>query len=161
MEMTTENYRAYVFLEWQRGQFSTQIYNQLIETQREDVPARATVFRWCRNFTDKTRTTIFDLPRSGRPSTSISAYNIRIIKELLKSSPKQSLRTLAGEINCGNDSVRKILVEELQLRKVCSVWIPHELSQANKQSHYFSDSPSMLNDGVKITFYRKRSTYLE
>ena len=104
-----------------------------METQREDVPARATVFRWCRNFTDKTRTTIFDLPRSGRPSTSISAYNIRIIKELLKSSPKQSLRTLAGEINCGNDSVRKILVEELQLRKVCSVWIPHELSQANKQ----------------------------
>ena len=44
--------------------------------------------------------------------------SLRIIKELLKSSPKQSLRTLAGEINCGKDSVRKIIVEELELRSV-------------------------------------------
>ena len=42
------------------------------------------------------------------------------------------MRTSADEIGIGKDSVREILMDQLHMREVCSVWIPHILSDANK-----------------------------
>ena len=43
-----------------------------------------------------------------------------------------SLRMLADEVNIGKDTVRKIVVEDLRKRKICSRFIPHSLTPEQK-----------------------------
>ena len=71
-------------------------------------------------------------PRSGPPSTLKTAESIARIKESLDNEPHQSLQQLSDSFGISNDSVRNILINHLRLRKVCSVWVPHNLSQRNK-----------------------------
>lgn len=133
MELGKEHYRAYTFIELQRGRTPAEVYEQLQEAHIPGIPSRATVFRWCHDFTDGTRTSLHDQPKSGRPSTSMTEDNIRTIQQSIAADPRQSLRVLAEALGCGKDSVRKILTEQLGLKKLCSVWVPHVLSEANKK----------------------------
>jgi hypothetical protein len=110
----------------------TEIFTQLQEAQLKNSPSRATVFRWFREFNEGERTSIVDRPRSGRPSTSVIDSNIEAVSKELTENPKQSLRVLAQVLGISKDAVRRILLDHLDLRKVCSVWVPYRLSDANK-----------------------------
>ena len=132
MNITTENYRAYVYLEHLRGQQPTQIYNQLVNTSMHNIPSLPKIFRWCQQYSEGNRSTLMHEPRSGRPSTSTRAESIAKIKESLDNEPHQSLRQLSDSFGISKDSVRNILINHLRLRKVCSVWVPYNLSQRNK-----------------------------
>ncbi len=72
MELSKEHFRAFAFIESERGCTPIEIYEQLLEAHVKDPPSRATVFRWCKDFTDGTRTSLFDAPRPGRPVTATS-----------------------------------------------------------------------------------------
>ena len=76
MELNKEHFRAYAFIEQQRGRTATEVYEQLQETQMTDLPSRATVFLWCKDFTEGSRTSLCDQPKRGRPSTSTADENI-------------------------------------------------------------------------------------
>jgi transposase len=39
---------------------------------------------------------------------------------------------MSGELNLSKETIRRILVDDLLFTKVCSVWIPHSLSDENK-----------------------------
>jgi len=39
---------------------------------------------------------------------------------------------LADEVNIGKDTVRKIVVEDLRKRKICSRFVPHSLTPEQK-----------------------------
>ena len=132
MELSNESFRSYVFIEMRRGQNPTEIYAQLQEAQLKNSPSRATVFRWFREFNEGERTSISDRPRSGRPSSSVTHSNIETVSEELTENPKQSLRVLSEVVGISKEAVRRILHDHLQLRKVCSVWVPYRLSDANK-----------------------------
>lgn len=107
--------------------------DQLQEADLTNPPSQATVYRWCKQFADGTRTSLSDLERSGRPRTSVTPEHIAAVAESIEKEPKQSLRSIAEEIGISKNSVRQILVDSLGMRKVCSVWVPHELSEKNRR----------------------------
>ena len=131
MELTSEHYRAYVYIEHKRGLTPTAIVAQLQQADTTSTPSAATTYRWCRGFSDGSRTSLSDMERSGRPSTASTTANIVKIKALVEAEPKQSLRMLADATGLSKHSVKRVL-EQLGLRKLCSVWIPHHLSDKNK-----------------------------
>jgi len=51
---------------------------------------------------------------------------------LLLQNRHLSLRMLADEVNIGKDTVRKIVVEDLLKRKICSHFVPHSLTPEQK-----------------------------
>lgn len=132
MDLLPEHYRAYVFLELQRGKKPCDIYRQLQETHVADIPSQRTIYLWCEQFATESRHSLHDAPRSGRPSTSSSDASIAAVRELVFQFPRLSTRQMSLLLNLPRTSVNRILKEELLLSKVCSVWIPHVLSDSNK-----------------------------
>ena len=133
MDLTVENLRAYTFIEMRRGETPTVIHQKLQEAGIPNTPSRATVFRWCKDFKEGIRTSLSDEPRSGRPSTSITSENVEAVRQIVTENPRQSLRMIGDKRDCSKDTVRTILTQNLGLKKLCSVWVPHELSVANKK----------------------------
>ena len=82
------------------------------------------VFRRYGRFGDR-REDIEDDPRSGRPTECRNENNVEKISQLLLQNRHLSLRMLADEVKSGKGTVRKIVVEDLRKRKVCSCFVPH------------------------------------
>ena len=73
-----------------------------------------------------------DDPRSGWPTGCLNDNNIQKISQLLFQNLHLSLRMLADEVKIGKDAVRKIVVEDLRKRKLCSCFVPHSLTPEQK-----------------------------
>ena len=93
--------------------------------------SRSKVFRWYGRFRDGREDTEDD-PRSGRPTECHSDNNVQKISQLLLQNRHLLLRMLAYEVNIGKDTVRRIVVEDLQKRKISSHFVPHSLTPEQK-----------------------------
>jgi len=93
--------------------------------------SRLNVFRWYGRFHDGRDDSEDDL-RSGWPTECRSDNNVEKISQLLPQNRHLSLRMLADEVNIGKDTVRRIVVEDLRKRKICSNFVPHSLTSEQK-----------------------------
>ena len=78
------------------------------------------------------REDIEDDPKSGRPTECRNDNNVEKIFQLLLKNRHLSLRMLADEVNIGKDTVRRIVVEDMRKRKICSRFVPHSWLQSIK-----------------------------
>jgi len=49
-----------------------------------------------------------------------------------------TVRSIGGQVNIDRETVRKILTEDLDMRKVCAKMVPKELTEEQKQRRVFS-----------------------
>ena len=92
--------------------------------------SHSNVFRWYGRFHDGREDT--EDPRSGRPTECFNDNNVEKISQLLLQNRHLLVRMLADEVNIGKDTVRKVVVEDLQKRKICSRFVPHSDSRAER-----------------------------
>jgi len=97
----------------------------------DQAPSRSNVFRWYGRFRDGRENTEDD-PRSGRSTECRNNNNVEKNSQLLLQNRHLSLRMLADEANIGKGTVRKIVVEDLRKRKICSRFVPHSLTPEQK-----------------------------
>ena len=100
-------------------------FNELQKAHGEAAPSRATVFRWCTAFK-------IDLPQEGargQPRLARTPAAIYSAQELLAEDCRISVRDLADCLDIG-----KFTAEDLQMRYVSSVWLPHILTDEHQQS---------------------------
>ena len=93
--------------------------------------SHSNVFRWYGRFCGGREDTEGD-PRGGRPTDCRNDNNVEKISQFLLLNRHLSLRMLADEVNIGKDTVRKIVVEDLLKRKICSRFVPHSLAPEQK-----------------------------
>jgi hypothetical protein len=55
------------------------------------------------------------------------------VGQLIQDDPHLSSRDVADQLDTDHSTVLRILREDLQLRWVCSVWVPHDLSPEQRQ----------------------------
>ena len=89
---------------------------QLQRASLTNSPSKRTIHRWYSAFKSGCEN-LNDDPLAGRPCTSTTIQNICSI---IKEEPKQSLRQLAEDIGISKDTVRDILIQQLDKHKVCS-----------------------------------------
>ena len=80
------------------------------------------VFRWYGRFRYEQEDTEYDR-RSGRPIECRNDNYVEKISQLLLQNSHLSLRMLADEVNIGKDTLRKIVVEDLRKRNICSRFV--------------------------------------
>ena len=73
------------------------------------------------------------MPKSGRPRTSRTSENCEKLAQLLNDNPRYSCRFLSEELGISKETVRDILTLDLKMRKLCSVWVSHDLTENNKK----------------------------
>ena len=79
---------------------------------------------------------------SGRPRTSRTPDNIAVIRELVDNDPHLSKCALSHLTGIPQSTVQRILIKELNLHSVCARWIPHKLSDQQKENR--------VNEAIQI-----------
>jgi hypothetical protein len=128
MDYGSEHLRFYIFVEAKRGKTATEIHSKCKESGITDLPHFTTVWRWWESFKNESRTSLQNQPRTSCPRSATTAENIELVNRLIKDMPKQSARMIASDTGLTKDAIHNILRGELGLRKVCSTWVPHQLS---------------------------------
>jgi len=75
------------------------------------------------------RESVTDEERSGWPTTR---NNIKI-HQIVRENRRLTVRSIAEQVNIDRETVRKILTEDLDMRKVCAKMVPKELTENQKQ----------------------------
>ena len=103
---------------WETG---IETFNKLKQAYGEHALSRSQVFKWYKAFSEG-RESIKDKPRSERPSTSKTDNNVEIVRALVRSERRLTVRMIASELNLNHTMVHQILTEELA---IADNWMLH------------------------------------
>ena len=78
------------------------------------------------------RESLEDDPRSGRPLLAFSEDDVTAVKRLLDEDARYTVDEISESLSINSSAVFMILKQRLGLRKICARWVPHPLSQAEK-----------------------------
>ncbi|QQP36062.1 Transposase [Caligus rogercresseyi] len=97
--------------------------------QNNSIPCQN--IRWHTEF-DKGVFALEKKTRPGRPRETRTEENVTRVKRLVEDNPRMTTRQVAAEVSLPSTTVFRLLTEDLGLRNLLSVLVPHQLSEANK-----------------------------
>ena len=125
--------RVYCKIQAQLGFPPTEIHADLQKVYGNGALKYATVFKWVCRFNDG-RESIENDPRMGRPVSVLREKNIATLKTLIEKDAGYTVQEIEELSGIHSSSVLKILRERLGLLKICGRWVPHLLTDEQKQS---------------------------
>ena len=132
MEQISEQ-RVYSKIRAQFGFPPTEIHADLQNVYANGALKYALVCKWVRRFNDG-RESIENDPRVGRPVSVLTEKNIATVKLLIEEDTCYTVQEIEELSGIYSSSVLMILHERLGLRKICAHWVPHLLTDEQKQS---------------------------
>lgn len=132
MNLTREHFRSMIFYDFRCGLSQQECFQRLQLAFGDEAPCRSSVYSWFGEFR-RGRDHLHDEIREGRPVTAVTESNIDTVRQLIESDKKitcQQIRTLLG---IGMSQVQNILHVHLKVRKLCTRWIPHDLTEDQKR----------------------------
>jgi len=114
------------------GKSRNKIREMLVQVYGDNAMKKTAVYKWMNRFFEG-RESVTDEERSGRPATSRNEENIAKIRQIVRENRRLIIRSKAEQVNINRETVRKILTEDLDMRKVCAKMVPKELTDERKQ----------------------------
>jgi len=108
----------------------------LVQVYGDNAMKKTAVYRWVKRFSEG-RESVTDEERSGRPATSRTEEKVAKVCQILRENRRLTVRNIAEQVNIERETVRKILTEDLDMRKVCAEMVPKELTEEQKQRRIF------------------------
>ena len=138
--LTRNNYKA------------SEIHRLLVESWGEgSTLSLRRVQQIAKEFKEEERQSFERKEGSGRPRTSTTDDNIEIVKEMIEEDCHLSSIEIAAVIGIEETSVRRILKVHLGKKSLCNKWIPHILSDLNKETRV------TCSQGMLDTFSKRRA----
>ncbi len=132
-EFSKEDQCSFVKIQVAHGQSVQDITQQLAEACGDVSFKERTVRKWAARFHDGSSSTK-DMVRSGRPTTAVVEDNYGKVEQLMEQDRRWTCAELSKELLISEKSVHRILTEQLKMRKICSRWVPHCLSDEQKRN---------------------------
>lgn len=133
MDLTREHFRAMIYYDFRRGLTQKQCIEQLILTFGDEAPSKTTVYYWFKEF-QRGRSMLTDEIKEGRPKSVVVQQNIDAVRQLVMQDRHVTYREIEASLGISMTSIHAILHEHLIVKKICSRWIPHNLSVDQKQA---------------------------
>ena len=128
-----------------------EIFDQIIDIYGEKSISLSTVQKWTKLFNDG-KEDFEEEKRSGRPKKRKK----RKIKELINEKNHISYRKIGEKINLHKNTVKRIVLDELDLKKSNLKFIPHELTEKMKKQR-IEISEKLLNILTNVPEKEKRN----
>ena len=125
--------RVYCKIRAQLGFPPIEIHADLQKVYGNGYLKYATVCKWVHRFNDG-RESIENDPRVGRPVSILTEKNVATVKMLIEEATPYTVQEIEKLSGIYSSSVSKILRERLGLHKICACWVPHLLTDEQKQS---------------------------
>lgn len=133
MEITREGFRWMIFYDFKKGLTPQQCVESLRSTFGNEAPSEKTVYNWFAEFR-RGRTSVSDEYREGRPKSVVVPNNIDAVRTMIKEDRHVTYREIEASLGMSKTAIHSILHEHLAVRKICSRWIPHNLTEAQKNA---------------------------
>ncbi|GFT41022.1 putative mariner transposase [Nephila pilipes] len=133
MELNREHFRAIIFHNFRRGLSRQECFDELNSLYSDKAPSYSTVKNWYNEF-NRGRCSIQDESRAGRPKSVVVPEKINAVRELIKQDRHVTYREIEASLDISMTSINKILHEHLSVKKICSRWIPHNLTNSQKKA---------------------------
>jgi len=104
----------------------------LVQVYRDNAMKKTAVYKCVKRFSEG-RESVTDKERSGQPATSRTEANIANVCQIVHENRWLTIWSIAEQVNIDRETVRKILTEDLDMRKVCVKMVPKELTKEQKQ----------------------------
>ena len=124
--------RIYCKIRAQLGFPPTEIHADLQKVYGNGALRYATVCKWVRRFNDG-RESIENDPWVGRLVSVLTEKNVATVKTLIEEDARYSVQEIEELTGIHSSSVLKIVRERLGLRKIRAHWVPHLLTDEQKQ----------------------------
>jgi energy-converting hydrogenase A subunit M len=98
---------------------------------------KAAIYKWVTRFSEG-RESVTDEESSERPATSTTEENIAKVRQIVRENRRLNVRSIAEQAKIDRETVRKILTEDLDMRKVCAKWSQRTCSQGTVCEGAFS-----------------------
>ncbi|QQP54710.1 Transposase [Caligus rogercresseyi] len=123
------DFRSYFLIWIKLARTVNEIHGDLLSTFPG--PGLSTLQRWHTEF-DKGVLALEKKTRPGRPRETRTEENVARVKRLVEDNPRMTTRQVTAEVSLRSTTVFRLLTEDLGLRNLLSVFVPHQLSEANK-----------------------------
>jgi len=104
----------------------------LVQVYGDSAMKKTAVYRWVKRFSER-RESVTNEESSGRPATSKTEENIAKVRQIMRENRRLTVRSIAERVNIDRETVRKILTEDLDMRKLCAKMVRKELAEEQKQ----------------------------
>lgn len=133
MELSREHFRAMILYDFKCGLKPEESFDRLQIAFGDEGPSKATVYRWFSEF-KRGRQSMTDEERCGRPLTAVTEENVLAVKKIIEENKRITYEEIQHLMKIGSGSVHKILHDHLRVRRIVSRWVPHNLTDAQKQA---------------------------
>ena len=127
------------------GRSNVEIHEEMRQAYGDQVPTYRFVCKWARLFRGG-QGSLEDRPRTGRPRHDDMR---EAIVSHLTEEPYATVRTMERDLGIPRTTVHRILVDELGLHKFLARWVPHSLSEEQKQRRV-RDSDLLLSSLASV-----------
>ena len=134
--MDASQKRAYILLRYKLNIEPVQIHSELLETLGDKAPSIRTVYRWIERFRNEGES-VEDKDRMGRPITETVQSNTDLVRGLIEGNPRISKSEIEDQTSLSQGTIHRILSDHLKMRKLASRWIPHFLTEEQRQKRVF------------------------
>ena len=100
-----------------KGLAPKDIHADMVATLGDDTPALSIVQKWTAEF-NRSRESLEDDPRSGRPATATTQENIDRVNHMVMDDRRLTVNQIANAVGISRERVENILHNELGMSKV-------------------------------------------
>jgi transposase len=133
-ECTISEQRAVITFLWAEGIKPSEIHKRMLVQYGDKCTGQRKFYEWVERFKNG-RTTVTGEDQSGRPITSSSVTNVDCVNTLVQENRQITVSAVANVLDIKYGSTYSVLHDELKYRKVCSRWVPKQLTEDHKQKH--------------------------
>lgn len=123
-------FRSVIHCCWLDNDSIQETYQKMQRAYGTHCPSESLVRKWFKEFEDG-RIDVYDLPRSGRPKLF---EKVDEVKKVIDEFPFASCRYIAHIINIDKNTVKRILIEDLHMKKVLFRWVPKNFDRISEKN---------------------------
>ena len=132
MELQPTHFRAMIFYDFKSGLTRQQSHIRLKAAFGDEAPSRTTIYDWFAEFR-RGRRSLEDNPRSGCPAAATTDFEVAAVQKRVEKDGRVTELQIAEEVGISSGSVSNIFHNSLGLSKVSARWVPHMLTEEQKQ----------------------------
>ena len=126
VDFSQRDFRAMMYYDYCQGKCFQECFQSLKHCFGDQSPSKATIFRWFRQFMSGARTPDDD-NRCGRMAMTVTPEHVSRVECLMTHAEIQDITKISS------GSLTRILHDCLGVRKRCTRWVPHKLSEEQKR----------------------------
>ena len=153
-QLSNRDKRAIIYFLFSCGHRATAIHRIWSEKSSIPVPSKSFIFKWVRHFRTG-HESLEEGERSGRPGLEIRTLYADRIPEWIEEEPKITTKELAQRCGCAMTTIRNALTDELGYRMLQRQWVPHVLTESQKQDRilFCQEQLAKYNNGASKAVY--------